>query len=103
MWIQILDVPRNVEGDAAAEIAVRSDGQWTTGMREEFADRIIERLRRHITNLDSATIGREVLSPADLESLNINLVGGDPYGGFCGLEQSFLWRPAWDQRITIHR
>ena len=25
--------------------------------------------------------------------MNINLVGGDPYGGNCGLEQSFLWRP----------
>jgi phytoene dehydrogenase-like protein len=23
----------------------------------------------------------------------LNLVGGDPYGGFCGLDQSFLWRP----------
>ena len=32
-------------------------------------------------------------SPADLEVLNVNLVGGDPYGGFCGIDQFFLWRP----------
>ena len=25
--------------------------------------------------------------------MNMNLVGGDPYGGFCGLDQFFLWRP----------
>ena len=36
---------------------------------------------------------RRAYSPADLEALNINLVGGDPYGGFCGLDQFFLWRP----------
>ena len=25
--------------------------------------------------------------------MNINLVGGDPYGGACALDQFFLWRP----------
>jgi phytoene dehydrogenase-like protein len=25
--------------------------------------------------------------------MNINLVGGDPYGGDCGLDQFFVWRP----------
>ena len=38
-------------------------------------------------------IARRAYSPADLEALNVNLVGGDPYGGFCGLDQFFLWRP----------
>jgi phytoene dehydrogenase-like protein len=23
----------------------------------------------------------------------MNLVGGDPYGGFCGIDQFFIWRP----------
>ncbi len=32
-------------------------------------------------------------SPADLEALNVNLVGGDPYGGACTIDQFFLWRP----------
>ncbi len=38
-------------------------------------------------------IARKAYSPADLEALNVNLVGGDPYGGFCGIDQFFLWRP----------
>jgi phytoene dehydrogenase-like protein len=38
-------------------------------------------------------IARKAYSPADLERMNVNLVGGDPYGGYCGLDQFFLWRP----------
>lgn len=93
LWIQILDVPRRVFGDVLGEIPCSEDGAWSEPIREAFADRIMARVGRHITNLDTATIGRVALSPEDLQALNINLVGGDPYGGFCGLEQSFLWRP----------
>lgn len=25
--------------------------------------------------------------------MNVNLVGGDPYGGYCGIDQFFVWRP----------
>ena len=34
-----------------------------------------------------------MLSPADLERLNCNLVGGDIYAGSCALDQNLLWRP----------
>ena len=34
-----------------------------------------------------------MLSPADLERLNVNLRHGDPYGGALSLDQNFLWRP----------
>lgn len=47
----------------------------------------------HLPDLDSSTVGRRVYSPADLESLNVNLVGGDPYSGACTLDQFLLWRP----------
>src|SRR5205823_2338653 len=40
-----------------------------------------------------ATIVRAVLSPADIERANVNLVGGDIYGGSCALDQNLLWRP----------
>jgi phytoene dehydrogenase-like protein len=33
------------------------------------------------------------LSPADLERLDVNLVGGDIYAGSCALDQNLLWRP----------
>ena len=36
---------------------------------------------------------RVALGPHDLERLNVNLVGGDPYGGALSLDQNLLWRP----------
>jgi len=33
------------------------------------------------------------LSPADIAATNVNLVGGDIYGGSCALDQNFLFRP----------
>ena len=49
--------------------------------------------RRHIDDFRDKVIARKAYSPADLEAMNVNLVGGDPYGGYCGLDQFFLWRP----------
>jgi phytoene dehydrogenase-like protein len=93
VWIQLQELPAGpVEGDAAGELDV-GDGSWTEELREAYADRIVSRLGRHIRNLERATIRRVVLSPADVEALNVNLVGGDIYGGSCALDQNFLFRP----------
>jgi phytoene dehydrogenase-like protein len=92
LWIQPQELPRRPFGDAAGEIDT-GDGTWTTTLRERYADRIQARLARQIPNLDSAVLRRVVLSPADLEAANINLVGGDPYAGACTLDQNLLWRP----------
>ena len=91
LWLQIPDAPRHVLGDAAAKIA--TDGTWSDTTREAFADRIEAILKRHIRNFDAIRLARCAFSPADLERMNVNLVGGDPYGGDCGLDQFFLWRP----------
>jgi phytoene dehydrogenase-like protein len=93
LWIQLQELPKKIKGDAAGEIATPSDGKWNDRVKEAYADRIVERLRRHIPNLKDNIMERTVLSPADLEKVNINLVGGDPYGGACSLDQFFLWRP----------
>ena len=93
LWIQLQELPAKIEGDAANEIAVPADGSWTEGVREAYADRIIDRIAAHIPGLKDSILARTVLSPADLEAININLVGGDPYGGDCALDQYFLWRP----------
>ncbi len=69
------------------------DGTWTEELREAYADRIVARLGAQIANLERATLERVVLSPADIEALNFNLVGGDIYGGSCALDQNLLWRP----------
>ena len=93
LWIQLQELPVGaVRGDAAGEIDTKA-GAWTDELRETYADRICARLGESIENLGAATLARVVLSPADLERLNVNLVGGDIYGGSCALDQNLVWRP----------
>jgi phytoene dehydrogenase-like protein len=92
LWIQLQELPWRVRGDAAGGLDV-GEGRWTETLRERYADRIQARLARHITNLDSAVRARTVLSPADLQAADCNLVNGDPYSGSLALDQNFLWRP----------
>jgi phytoene dehydrogenase-like protein len=79
LWIQLQELPRRYD--------------WNDDAREHYADRIQERLAKHIPNLESSIVKRVALGPHDLERLNVNLVGGDPYGGALSLDQNFLWRP----------
>ncbi|MFM7145486.1 MAG: phytoene desaturase family protein [Actinomycetales bacterium] len=92
LWIQLQENPRNPRGDLAGQISVDGAG-WTPELRDAYADRVIAQLEPHIRNIRSAQTGRQVLGPADLQALNINLVGGDPYAGDCRLDQYALWRP----------
>jgi phytoene dehydrogenase-like protein len=91
LWLQIPDAPRVVKGDAAGQIA--TDGSWSEATREAFADRIEGILSRHIKDFDAIKLTRRAYSPADLQAMNVNLVGGDPYGGLCTIDQFFLFRP----------
>ena len=93
VWIQLQELPSRVKGDAAGEIDT-GDGTWTEALRERYADRIQARLARHIPNLEAALLRRVVLSPADIEAANMNMVGGDIYSGSCALDQNLLWRPS---------
>jgi phytoene dehydrogenase-like protein len=79
LWIQLQELPSRIE--------------WDDELRERYADRIQERLARHIPNLESSIIGRVALGPHDLERANVNLRRGDPYGGALTIDQNFLWRP----------
>jgi phytoene dehydrogenase-like protein len=93
LWLQLPEAPRRLKGDAAGEIPIPANGQWSAEIRERFADRVEAVLAAHIENFSDIVLARRAYSPADLEMLNVNLVGGDPYGGYCGLDQFFLWRP----------
>lgn len=95
LWLQVPDTPRVIKGDAAGEIETVAD--WTEAMREAYADRIEAILASHIKNWDLIRLRRRAYSPADLAQMNVNLVGGDPYGGACTLDQFFVWRPHADQ------
>lgn len=91
LWIQVPDAPRFIKGDAAGGIATA--GEWDETVREAFADRIEAILCNHIEDFKETVLARRAYSPADLAALNVNLVGGDPYGGACTIDQFFLWRP----------
>ena len=93
LWLQLPEAPRVLKGDAKGEIAVPADGRWTAAVRDAYADRVEALFARHIKGFPETVIARAAYSPADLEAMNVNLVGGDPYGGYCGLDQFFLWRP----------
>jgi len=92
LWLQLQELPSRPSGDAAGQINT-GNGEWTDALRERYADRIIAKLARQIPNLEGSIRKRVVLSPADLERSNINLVGGDPYSGSCSADQFFLLRP----------
>jgi phytoene dehydrogenase-like protein len=93
LWIQLPEAPSTVRGDAAGEIEPPADGRWTDEVREAYADRIEAMIAEHVPGFRDTVIRREAISPADLEARNINLVGGHPYAGWCGLDQLFAFRP----------
>ncbi len=65
LWLQLQETPFAPLGDGAGELEVTSAG-WTPGLTEAYADRVMRILGRHIENLESATLGRAVITPADL-------------------------------------
>jgi phytoene dehydrogenase-like protein len=92
LWVQLQELASRPKGDAAGELDT-GDGTWTEDLRERYADRIQARIAAHAPNLDGAVLRRAVLSPADIEALDVNMPGGDIYSGSCALDQNFLWRP----------
>lgn len=63
------------------------------GEKEAFADLVIETVTRHAPNFKSAVLGRQVLSPLDLER-RFGMVDGDIFHGALSLDQLFSFRPA---------
>ncbi len=92
LWLQLQELPNKIRGDEAGEIEP-GDGSWAEATRDAFADRVLTRLGPYISNIGSAVTDRVVLGPSELEGLNRNLVGGDPYGGDCRVHQFAPWRP----------
>lgn len=93
LWVQMQELPATVRGDAAGKIDVPPDGGWTPAVREAMADRVQERLEEVLPGLSAQLVGRKAYGPADLQALNCNLVGGDPYAGVCSPDQFFWLRP----------
>jgi phytoene dehydrogenase-like protein len=76
-------------------------GGWTDAKREAFGDAVIDTLARHAPNIRSAIIGRQVLTPADMERIT-GLTEGNIFQGELALSQLFFLRPvpAWARYRT---
>jgi phytoene dehydrogenase-like protein len=87
LWVQVRVVPGAIAWAEAAE---------------PYADRVLALIEEHAPGLGDQILGRHVVSPADLEHANPNLVGGDQLGGSMHLAQNFFLRPfgGWSRYTT---
>jgi phytoene dehydrogenase-like protein len=97
LWVMVRMVPARIAGDAAGEIDARD---WDEA-KDAYADRAIGILERYAPGLHDRILGRFVLSPADAERWNPNLVG-DGLGGSHHPMQNYFLRPfpGWSRYRT---
>lgn len=100
----IVDPERAPEGQHILSIQVRvvpSHADWDAE-KEAYADRLIDLLENYAPGIRKRILGRHVMSPADLERANPNLVGGDNLAGSHHLSQQFIFRPflGWSRYKT---
>jgi phytoene dehydrogenase-like protein len=69
------------------------DGRSWDDHRETVADLMIETVERYAPGFKDSVIGRQALSPRDLEDV-FGLTGGDIFHGALSLDQLFSARPA---------
>jgi phytoene dehydrogenase-like protein len=70
-----------------------SGGRSWDDVRDEVADMIVHTVEGYAPNFKRSVVGRQVLSPLDLER-DFGLVGGDIFHGALHLDQIYSLRPA---------
>ncbi|MGA0543161.1 phytoene desaturase family protein [Neotabrizicola sp. VNH66] len=90
LWLQVRMVPGTILGDAAGQIGATD---WTQAA-EPMAERALDILERYAPGTRAKILARRIVTPAELEAENPNLVGGDQVCGSHHLSQHFLFRPA---------
>lgn len=89
---------------AYSHVPSQVDGGWES-QRETFADRIEERIEGLAPGFRALIQARAIASPADLEAMDENLVGGDLGGGSAHLGQQLFFRPVFPYfryRTPVH-
>jgi phytoene dehydrogenase-like protein len=71
---------------------VLPDGASWDDHRETVADLMIDTVNRHAPNFRASVLGRQIMSPLDLER-TFGLIGGDIFHGALSLDQLFSARP----------
>ena len=69
------------------------------GSRTDMLPRLEAQIERFASGFRDCVLARRVFSPASLESLDSNLVGGDIGGGAMDIRQ-FMFRPSWRHYAT---
>ncbi|HEY6128398.1 MAG TPA: NAD(P)/FAD-dependent oxidoreductase [Candidatus Acidoferrum sp.] len=69
-----------------------AQGTWDDKKREAFGDNVIDTISEHIPNIKKIIVGRQVLTPLDLER-EFGLTQGNIFQGELSLEQLFFLRP----------
>lgn len=72
------------------------------GSKANMLERLENQIERFAPGFRECILARRVFSPADLEHMDANLVGGDISGGLIDLKQ-FLFRPTWRHYATSAR
>lgn len=90
IWLQVRMAPGTILGDAKGQIAATD---WTDAATP-FANRALDILERYAPGTRAKILGQRIVTPAELEADNPNLVGGDQICGSHHLHQHFLFRPA---------
>lgn len=69
------------------------------GSNADMLEVLEDQIERFAPGFRECVLARRVFFPADLESMDANLIGGDIGGGAMDLRQ-FLWRPTWRHYAT---
>jgi phytoene dehydrogenase-like protein len=80
------------------------NGGWTDAKREAFGDAVVDTIARYAPTIKSLILGRQVLTPADIERIT-GLSEGNIFQGELALHQLFFLRPAahWAKyRTPVH-
>jgi phytoene dehydrogenase-like protein len=94
----LADPTRAPEGQhtlwAYSRVPSRPNGGWEV-WRERFADRIEARIERLAPGFRQLVLERRIVTPADLEATNANLVGGDHGGGSNAWHRQLVFKPVF--------
>ena len=68
------------------------EGGWNDTKKEAFAETVISTIERHAPNIRRAIVGKQVITPVDIERI-AGITGGNIFHGELLLHQIFFMRP----------
>lgn len=92
LWVQVRVLPLHP-----------GEGSWDE-IGESYAERVLDKLEEYAPGLRAHILGKKVLTPADLQRANANLIDGDSLGGSHHPAQFFFLRPVpgwWRHRTPV--